>query len=73
VSEDKEPVFEIFVDQYDVTLDGSMSGPRGSPTYYEPDVVRRFIPGLTHYLIDGKEVSQEEFERRLKAEKEKYD
>jgi hypothetical protein len=51
----KMPKFEVWCDTIDVTRDGTLGG--------EADSQRRFMPGLKHYAVDGREVSQREFER----------
>jgi hypothetical protein len=49
-----EHTYEIRVDQLEVTMGGWFGG--------QPDVTRRFVPGLRHYLVDGVEVDQATYE-----------
>lgn len=53
VAPEPEHTYEIRVDQLEVTMGGWFGG--------QPDVTRRFVPGLRHYLVDGVEVTEQEY------------
>lgn len=48
-----EHTYEIRLDQLEVTSGGIFGGPR--------DMMRRFVPGLRHYYVDGVEVSEQAY------------
>lgn len=50
-------VFGIHTDKLEVTRNGMFGGP--------PSTGKEFVPGISHYLIDGRHVSQEEFVQAL--------
>jgi hypothetical protein len=54
------PRFEVRRDFEDVTCDGSLQHVGGPP----PSLSQEFMPGLVHYLVDGRE----DFERLYAAE-----
>jgi hypothetical protein len=51
---------EARTEAVEITIGPSPYGP-------PPDLYRRFMPGVTHYYLDGEEITEDEY-RRLLAE-----
>lgn len=60
MAEKQRPVFETRTEMVDVTYGGLFGG--------TADTHQVMAPGITHFYIDGREVTKDEYERRYRRE-----